>query len=270
MKPISIGLTAGGVSALAFALFVVAGAWDGGSTPVADDTSHAETRDRGESGSDDIGRAIQSDAPNAPASADAEPAALEELNRTYRALNHNPEYPDLSMRIREMRARRPGQAIDPERVVESLRANSSWEVADEPGAGLKLTDEERYDGRVFIDFSPQAIEALVPGDNMNVLLDPSAGEHKMEIDRVEVHGDGTITWHGHLDDFANANKLAITRGESLTVGGFTTPRGHYTLQARGDAGWVVPSSTLFKYDPNQTDAIKPPDTGAENGPADQD
>lgn len=264
MKPISIGLTAGGVSALAFVLYIVAGAWGGGSKPVTDDAAHAETGNRGEAGTDDTSRPIQSDAADA-----SDPADAEELDRTYRALNHNPEYPDLSMRIREMRARRPGQAIDPERVIESLRANSSWEVADEPGAGLKLTDEERYDGRVFIDFSPQVIEALVPGDNMNVMLDPSAGEHKMEIDRVEVHGDGTITWHGHLDDFPKANKLAITRGQSLTVGGFTTPRGHYTLQARGDAGWVVPSSTLFKYDPNQTDAIEPPETGAENGPADQ-
>lgn len=249
-------LTAGTVAGLA-TLYVTVGLTGGGestrpetpSTTTSD--SGDEPRDGATSSQDDRSTAAEG------GGASTEDADKERLNAAYQDLNDNSDYPSLDHRLQEMRARRDGRDFQAEKVISAMRASDAWETADEPGDKLKLSDEERHDGRDFVRFRAEKLETLVPGDTMTLPLAQKNQEYTMAVNRVEVHDDGNVTWHGRLSEFPDNNQVSITRGESLTVGGFTTPEGHYTLQARGNQGWVASSDTLFKRDQDKTDAVVP-------------
>lgn len=249
-------LTAGAAAGLA-TLYLTVG-MPGGGESTSPETPSTTTSDSGHDAAD--GAASSQGDPSAPADsgeAGTEDADKEQLNAAYDDLNDNTDYPSLDHRLQEMRARRGGRDFQAENVIASMRVSDAWETTDEPGDNLKLSDEERHDGRDFVRFRAEKLETLVPGDTMTIPLDQKNQEYTMAVNRVEVHGDGNVTWHGRLTEFPDNNQVSITRGESLTVGGFTTPEGHYTLQARGNQGWVASSDTLFKRDPNQTDAVVP-------------
>ena len=136
--------------------------------------------------------------------------------------------------------------MKPEAVLEQMAKETAWKTANEPGAKLhsKLDDDEWHDGREFIEFNGDKIETLVPGDHLKIPMQQTLQEYTMKIEEVEVYDDGNITWRGHLLDYEQHNKASITRGKTLTVGGISTPTGHYTLQAHGDQGWIVNSADL--------------------------
>ncbi|MBU6952577.1 hypothetical protein [Hahella sp. HN01] len=159
---------------------------------------------------------------------------------------NNEEYPSIEFRMTEIEARRDGRAFDQEEVVRAMWEPSAWKSDDGIADQLELSDADRFDGREFIRFSPMKLESLMPGDEMEVPVLPQNATYQMVVDRVESHGDGNVTWYGHLKDFEQDNQVSFTRGENLTYGGVTTPEGLYVVEARGDKGWIVNSGTLFK------------------------
>src|SRR5690606_11412827 len=151
----------------------------------------------------------------------------------------NPDYPTFASRFDEIRARRDGLHLDPEALLAAMHQPTAWTVDESQAEGLPLTDEERHDGREFIRFSPLKVETLVPGDVMEIPIWQANANYRMQVDRVEAHGDGNVTWYGHLKEFERDNQVTITRGESLTYGGITTPDALYVLEARGEKGWIA-------------------------------
>ena len=110
---------------------------------------------------------------------------------------------------------------------------------------LGLDDEERYDGREFIRFSPLKLESMMPGDEMEIPLDQENATFNMVVDSVEVFPDGNVAWRGHFKDFPAENQVSFTRGIDLTVGNITLPDKQFTVQAQGEkAGWLTASRSL--------------------------
>lgn len=252
-----IWLTGGAVAAVAV-LYLTVGLPGDGAVPRPEMPAISKSDSVGGSADSAAdGSSTNQPAPADDVKRDTDDARQQDLETAYNRLNDNTDYPSLQHRLQEMRARRGGRNFVAEEVVSAMRASDAWETTDEPGDKLKLSDEERHDGRSFVHFRASKLETLVPGDTMTIPLKQQNREYTMKVSRVEVHDDGNVTWHGRLTEFSNNNQVSITRGESLTVGGFTTPEGHYTLQARGNQGWVASSDTLFKRDPNQTDAVVP-------------
>ncbi len=175
--------------------------------------------------------------------ASAQPAGEPELPESAQG---NPDYPTFASRFDEIRARRDGLHLDPEALLAAMHQPTAWTVDESQAEGLPLTDEERHDGREFIRFSPLKVETLVPGDVIEIPIWQANANYRMQVDRVEAHGDGNVTWYGHLKEFERDNQVTITRGESLTYGGITTPDALYVLEARGEKGWIADSGTLFK------------------------
>jgi hypothetical protein len=166
----------------------------------------------------------------------------------------------LGSRLEVMHQRRHGQIYNSEAVAAAVVRNAAWIPTDDVPTSLPLKPEEFTDGRQFIQLDPLKIESLIPGDTFLVAVEKLGAQYRVEIDSVEVHDGGRISWHGHLAGLSERYNVTFTRGESLTVGGLETPDGHYVLQAHGKNGWIASSQKLFKFNTTQvpTDAIVPP------------
>ncbi|WP_344803975.1 hypothetical protein [Allohahella marinimesophila] len=161
-------------------------------------------------------------------------------------LGDNPDYPTLESRLTEMHARREHQSFKPDQVLAAIRQPAAWQSDDSVAEQMDLPDEDRYDGRTFIRFNALKVETLMPGDTMEIPIEQANSIYQMVVDEVEDHRDGSITWRGHLQDFNEENQVMITQSDGVTYAGIFTPDAPYTIEARGDAGWVVTTGTLFK------------------------
>lgn len=179
----------------------------------------------------------------------------------------NPDYPTMAMRLHEMTARRNGQAFDAGQVRDALAASAAWEASDNAGAGLDLTEEERNDGREFIEFKRMKLETLVAGDKLELPLSQNGQTYQAEITQALANSDGSVTWHGTLidelgavtDESGSAYDVTFTSGQRMASGGMFTPEGHFVIEAVGEQGWIANASTLFKFDENVPDYIIPDD-----------
>lgn len=195
--------------------------------------------------------------PTAPEASSVEEDAAIDPAIAARYDSNNADYPTLTMRLAEMRARRGGQDFEPGAVVAAVGKDTAWEVDDSIADDLPLTAEDRTDGREFIRFDPLKVESLVAGDQMEVQIAQASASYQMTVDRVQANEDGTVTWHGHLTDFNADNQVTFTRADTLTYGGIHTPQGHFVIEARDDKGWIVSGATLFK---GHQDPIVPPES----------
>jgi hypothetical protein len=181
-----------------------------------------------------------------------------ELQEKYARISDNPDYPQLQTRLDAMQKRHPGRAFEPEQVVEAMAQAEAWARIDNPPEDLPLTPADKFDGREYIRFNPRRIETLMPGDTLEIPIWQLGVRYKMRIDYTETHENGSVTWHGHLENFDEPHRVAITVGNGLSLGGIETPSGHYVLQAHGESGWIASSETLFKRNEHETDMVIPP------------
>lgn len=158
----------------------------------------------------------------------------------------NPDYATLGDRANEIAARRNGRAIDPRALQQAIAQNAAWAPLDSAPAGFPLTSEEQIDGREFIQVNPLKIESLMPGDTFEMDIAQINRSFTAVIDQVQVGDNNNVTWVGHLQNHKEESQVVLTRGDSLIVGGFTTPEGHFEMEARGEQGWIANSKTLFK------------------------
>jgi hypothetical protein len=157
-----------------------------------------------------------------------------------------------------MRDRQPNRSFDAEQVVETMAQSEAWVRVETPHDDLPLTPEEKFDGREFIRFNPSRIETLMPGDTLEIPIWQLGERYTMRVDYAETHPNGSVTWHGHLENFNDPHRVTITVGDGLSLGGIDTPGGHYVLQAHDESGWIASSETLFKRNEAETDVIIPP------------
>lgn len=228
-------------------------------SPVLNSSDSAAYSNPGEAGN-----AIASALANAggggdkPAGRNDAGSSVAELQEKYDQVSDNPDYPQLQTRLDAMQRRHPNRSFEPEQVVETMAQSEAWTRVDTPPESLPLTPAEKFDGREFIRFNPRRIETLMPGDTLEIPVWQLGTRFKMRVDHTETHANGSVTWHGHLENFNEPHRVIITVGDGLSLGGIETPNGHYVLQANGESGWIASSETLFKRNEHETDVIIPP------------
>jgi len=157
----------------------------------------------------------------------------------------NPDYLTVGDRMSEVSARRNGDAVDVEALYAATKQANAWKPSDQVPAGFPLSLEEQLDGREFIQINPMKIESLVPGDTLDIDIAQINGSFTAVIEEVKAQQD-SVTWVGHLQNVEGESQVVFTRGDSLIIGGITTPNGHFEMEARGEHGWIANSATLFK------------------------
>lgn len=161
--------------------------------------------------------------------------------------DENPDYGTFERRYSEITARRNGQQLDVEQLWLASKQPNAWKPIDSIPDSLNLTDEEKNDGREFIEFSPMKLESLVAGDTLEIDMGKANKSFKAKINDAQSEDNGkNVTWTGTSVDENFPGRLTITKGDTLIVGGISTGDGHYEIQVQGNKGWIVSSSTLFK------------------------
>lgn len=176
-------------------------------------------------------------------------------------ISTNEELPAaLQERMSAIQARRPNLKLDAATLQAKIAQTNTWVPREDVPSHLPLKPEEFTDGRQFISLDDLKIETLMPGDQLDIVMPDTKNTFAMTIDSVEKHDYNSISWHGHIVG-ADGQSYAVsfTKGESLTVGGFSTPDGHYVLQGHGKDGWIASSALLYKQDTSVSDAIHPED-----------
>lgn len=158
----------------------------------------------------------------------------------------NPNYPTLDYRLAEMKARRDGQSFDADKVRAALAMPSPWSEDASVLSALPPDAANQDDGRAFIKYNPLKVETLMPGDELVLPIPQENRDFSMVVETVEAHGDGVVTWRGHLKDFTEQNQVTISQASGNTQIGIFTPDSHYQVEVFGTQGWVVNSGNLFK------------------------
>lgn len=203
-------------------------------------------------------------------SAPADPSAKNAPNLSSQQTKKKSIADDMSVdeqvieRLEIMRERRPNIDFDEDAVAAAMQRQSAWSPVKEKPTNLPLEPELLNDGRRFFRLDSLKLETLVPGDTVKVNLEEVGQEYTVTIDRTEKHDYDSVSWYGHIETGdGQTYSVNFTKGGDLTVGGLSTPEGHYVIQSHGDTGWVASSALLFKVEPGHDDAIYPEDVIAQ-------
>lgn len=177
----------------------------------------------------------------------------------YQAVSDNPQFPSLEQRIAELNQLYPYREFSSAEVLDLLAQANAWESSPDIPESLPITDEQRNDGRAFIELNPERFQVLLPGDTLELPLEKLGMHLQMQVDSREPLENGGFTLHGHLVGSAEIMRVTITQGPGLSLAGIDTPQGHIVMQANDTHGWIASSETLFKQDPHSTDILLPTD-----------
>jgi len=177
----------------------------------------------------------------------------------YKAVSDNPQFPSLEQRIAELNQLYPYREFSSAEVLDLLAQSHAWESSAGVPDGLPITDEQRNDGRAFIELNPERFQVLLPGDTLELPLEKLGMHLQMQVDSRESLANGGFTLHGHIVGSDEVMRVTITQGSGLSLAGIDTPQGHIVMQANDTHGWIASSETLFKQDPHSTDILLPTD-----------
>lgn len=182
-----------------------------------------------------------------------------QLERRYKTLSDNANYPTLESRLQAM-SERTNKTYEPEAVLNAMAERNAWAQTGTPPKTIPMKDIELQDGREFIAVNQLKIETLMPGDSLSLPVAQKHAVFDINIVSVDKNPNGSFTWHGEIKRNNESYFVEITQSEHLTLAGISTPDGNFALQANGGEGWLATTDTLFKRDEHVSDALIPPDT----------
>lgn len=180
-------------------------------------------------------------------------------NDRYKAISDNPNFPNLEQRIAELTQLYPYREFSSSEVLDLLAQTNAWESSADIPDSLPINDEQRNDGRAFIELNPERFQVMLPGDTLELPLEKLGMHLQMQVDSREPLANGGFTLHGRVLGSDEVMRVTITQGPGLSLAGIDTPQGHVVMQANDTHGWVASSETLFKQDPHTTDVLLPND-----------
>lgn len=190
----------------------------------------------------------------------AQPSAgFDVADERYSQINENASYPTLQARITELESIYPNLSFEPNELVDLLAEPNAWQATDLPTRDLPLTDEERNDGREFIELKPERLLVALPGDLLELPIEQLGLNMEMQVERRELLPNGGFVLHGRILGSDEPMRVTLSQAPGLSIAGIETPQGHYVLQANDGHGWIASSDTLFKQDAHQHDMVIPPD-----------
>lgn len=210
-------------------------------------------------------RALQADGAatkitsNSPADPAQSSAGFEVADERYSQINENTSYPTLQARMTELESIYPNLTFEPNELVDLLAEPNAWQATALPTRDLPLTDEERNDGREFIELKPERLLVALPGDLLELPIEQLGLNMEMQVERRELLPNGGFVLHGRILGSDEPMRVTLSQAPGLSIAGIETPQGHYVLQANDGHGWIASSDTLFKQDEHQHDMVIPPD-----------
>lgn len=165
----------------------------------------------------------------------------------------NPNFATFNDRYQHIVARRAGQTFDPQELYKAMQEPDTWTPTDEAPASFNLSDSHKNDGRVFINLSAMKLETMARGDKINIKIPNTDIDFMATINDVRSDNAGSsVTWEGSSDTPNSNNKITITKGDTLVVGGIFTDENLYQIEVKDGQGYIVSNATLFRHGQDQT------------------
>ena len=183
---------------------------------------------------------------------------LDVARKRYSQVVSNSRYPTLDARITALETLYPQQSFKPNDLVDLLAEPNAWHSAVSSTQELPLTQEQRNDGRKFIEIKPERLLVMLPGDSLELPIEQLGANLQMKVDSREALPNGGFVLHGRLTNTDEVMRVTLTQTPGLSLAGIDTPKGHYVMQANDGQGWIASSDVLFKQDGRKTDMLVPP------------
>lgn len=183
------------------------------------------------------------------------------LSERYQKINKNPAYPTLDSRMAALLERRPNTNITKELLLQHLEETSAWKSSnqiiegDSQSTGNNQPESKKY----LVEFNREKIETLMNGDTLEIPIPETGNSYVMQVEDIQVNGDNNITWSGVLlNENGGFYPVTFTQNQStLTLGGVSTPTGHFGLEARENGGWLMASRVMTNAHDDKPDYIIP-------------
>lgn len=179
----------------------------------------------------------------------------------YLAVNRNAAYATLEDRMAELGRLRPRSQPSAEEVARLMEEPAAWAKGTFSPSDVDTPDERQRptSDKQYIAFNARKIETLLPGDKLEIPIEAARATYVMTVESVQNHGNGDITWSGSLDDDSGTYPVTFTQNEAaLTVGGVSTPAGHFLLEVRNGKGWILTSRVMGDGGSGEPDFATPP------------
>lgn len=164
----------------------------------------------------------------------------------------NPNFATFKDRYNSILARRNGREYDADALYAAMQEPDAWKASEEAPEGYDLNEAEMNDGRQFVNVSNMKLESLAPGDTLDISIPNSDIDFKATITDVASSPDGSsITFNGTSNIEGSNDRITITKGDDLVVGGIFTETGLYQIEAKNGQGYIVSSATLFRHGQDQ-------------------
>jgi hypothetical protein len=90
-----------------------------------------------------------------------------------------------------------------------------------------------------VRINPAEFKELQAGDRIELNIPQLSTPYAAFIDDVIEHGNGDMSWRGHLAGYEDPYAVVFTMGNSAHFATITTPEGAYLLEATDSSGWMV-------------------------------
>lgn len=157
--------------------------------------------------------------------------------------------PEVANDYQKMLSIYPDSDVSLEEYAALSRQREAWQPVDQPPAELDLPADAIGDGRHFLKLNQRRLGTLVPGDRVDIEIPQALEQHTLVVDQIRQHGDGNRSVIATLEGLSSKYSASITQGNGTTVMGVTTPSGHYTMEAKGNDGWVLATGTNVEHPP---------------------
>lgn len=183
------------------------------------------------------------------------------LSEQYQKINKNSAYPTLDSRMDALLERRPNTNISKELLLQNLAEASAWKssnrIVEDTSHGID--SNQSASKKYVVEFNRGKIETLMNGDTLEIPIPETGNSYVMRVDNIQANGDGNITWSGVLlNENGGDYPVTFTQNQAtLTVGGVSTPTGHFGLEARESEGWLMASRVMTRAHGDKPDFIIP-------------
>jgi|TARA_Y100000310_G_C20661646_1_gene805126 hypothetical protein len=85
---------------------------------------------------------------------------------------------------------------------------------------------------------------LQVGDTIELNIPQLSTRYAAEVDDIVEHGNGDLSWRGHLSDYEDPYAVIVTMGSSANFATIATPEGAFLLEAAESSGVMIALADL--------------------------
>lgn len=135
--------------------------------------------------------------------------------------------------------KQPGQAFKSQPIANHSTSRQFWSEAELPADQLNHASNRGLTDSKPVKINRRQLKDLQVGDTVELNIPQLSTRYVATIDDIVEHGNGDLSWRGHLTEYEDPYAVIITMGKSAHFATIATPEGAFLLEAADGSGWMV-------------------------------